>query len=139
MLISDHQIYRFLYVVNWVAPIYIVTGVTKSSMRHEAIRSEVLSSIRNDEKTESKLNNGREFRLATLDDVVSSGQRYKNVVFCAPPSGFDDYPGAVDMVAGAIWSGQSSGGAFVFTSSGGMYVYRFVLHACCIVLCCLCF
>jgi hypothetical protein len=40
-------------------------------------------------------------------------------VFCAPPSGFDDYPEAVRDAVTNIWD-KSSDGVFVFTSSGGM-------------------
>ena len=58
---------------------------------------------------------------------MREGRRYRDVVFCAPPSGFDDYPMAVDEVASSLWSGPSSsssgggGGTFVFTSSGVVY------------------
>lgn len=61
--------------------------------------------------------------MLTMDDVLAqySGNSFKDVVFCAPPSGFDDYPQAVKDAATQLWSGPSSGGSFVFTSSGGVY------------------
>lgn len=55
-----------------------------------------------------------------MDDC--KGKTFDNVIFCAPPSGFEDYPGAVEYAASELWSGIESGGTFVFTSSGGMYV-----------------
>lgn len=42
-------------------------------------------------------------------------------MFCAPPSGFEDYPAAVQNVLTNYWAGPSGGGVFVFTSSGGIY------------------
>ena len=59
----------------------------------------------------------------TMEDVLSqsNGHSFKDVVFCAPPSGFDDYPSAVKEAATQLWSGPDSGGSFVFTSSGGVY------------------
>lgn len=58
----------------------------------------------------------------TMEDVLSqyNGNSFKDVVFCAPPSGFDDYPAAVKEAAAQLWSGSASG-SFVFTSSGGVY------------------
>jgi hypothetical protein len=53
-----------------------------------------------------------------MDD--SKGQKFDNVVFCAPPSGFEDYGGAVEDAVANVWSGLENGGTFVFTSSGGM-------------------
>jgi hypothetical protein len=60
------------------------------------------------------------FSVKTADEC--KGEKFDNVVFCAPPSGFDDYPGAVKDSVTNIWAGPSGGGIFVFTSSGGMYV-----------------
>jgi hypothetical protein len=60
------------------------------------------------------------FVLKTGEEV--EGAKFQNVVFCAPPSGFDDYPAAVEDAITNLWAGPSEGGAFVFTSSGGMYV-----------------
>lgn len=56
--------------------------------------------------------------LKTADDC--KGEKFKNVVFCAPPSGFDDYPSAVKDSITNLWEGPSGGGVFIFTSSGGM-------------------
>lgn len=94
-----------------------VTGITKSTGRHGAIRSQVLGGDGDGG------NDGERFQLMTMDDALSryAGHPFKDVVFCAPPSGFDDYPSAVKDAATRLWSGAASGGSFVFTSSGGVY------------------
>jgi len=65
------------------------------------------------------------FVLKTMDEILEqyNGHSFKDVVFCAPPSGFDDYPTAVKDAATQLWSGtnEEGGGSFVFTSSGGVY------------------
>ena len=58
------------------------------------------------------------FVLKTGDEC--KGMKFQNVVFCAPPSGFENYPEAVAECAENLWLGKSDGGLFVFTSSGGM-------------------
>lgn len=80
-----------------------VTGVTKTSNRHESISEEVEDNDR--------------FILKTADEI--QGQKFRDVVFCAPPSGFDDYPAAVEDAVTNVWD-KTSDGVFVFTSSGGM-------------------
>lgn len=45
------------------------------------------------------------------------GAVFKRVVFCAPPSGNEDYPGAVEAAVERV----AEGGVFVFTSSAGVY------------------
>lgn len=63
---------------------------------------------------------------------------FDKVVFCAPPSGFEDYAAGVQECIENLWNGYSGGGSgsssstssgdsgtgggttFVFTSSGGM-------------------
>lgn len=89
-----------------------ITAITKTTGRHDAIRAEVGDGDDTDR-----------FAVLTMDDVLAqySGNSFKDVVFCAPPSGFDDYPQAVKDAATQLWSGPSSGGSFVFTSSGGVY------------------
>ncbi|CAJ1938234.1 unnamed protein product [Cylindrotheca closterium] len=82
-----------------------VVGITKSNTRHEEILAEVGKNDR--------------FRVATIEDCA--GEKYKNVVFCAPPSGFNDYSAAVDHCMKTVWAGPNSGGVFIFTSSGGVY------------------
>lgn len=89
-------------------PDYTVTGITKTSDRHSAIREEVGSELSD------------RLELVTNDQTAASGRKYKNVVFCAPPSGFEDYPAAVKDAAENIWAGPDAGGLFVFTSSGAM-------------------
>eukprot|EP00571_Detonula_confervacea_P017683 CAMPEP_0172313196 /NCGR_PEP_ID=MMETSP1058-20130122/19643_1 /TAXON_ID=83371 /ORGANISM="Detonula confervacea, Strain CCMP 353" /LENGTH=319 /DNA_ID=CAMNT_0013026809 /DNA_START=40 /DNA_END=999 /DNA_ORIENTATION=+ len=92
-----------------------ITGITKSTGRHDAIREQVLGGENDDV--------GQRFQVLTMEDVLSqyNGHSFKDVVFCAPPSGFDDYPSAVKEAATQLWSGSDSGGSFVFTSSGGVY------------------
>jgi len=58
-------------------------------------------------------------QLSTAEDVPSDA-KFKDVVFCAPPSGFDDYPAAVRNALETYWD-KGLGGCFVFTSSGGIY------------------
>jgi hypothetical protein len=81
-----------------------VTGITKTTNNHGSIREAI--------------GNNDRFQLVTMD--ACQGQQFDNVVFCAPPSGFDDYGGAVEDAVSNVWSGLENGGTFVFTSSGGM-------------------
>jgi hypothetical protein len=78
-----------------------VTGITKTVNRHEEIREKVSS---------------EKFELFTLDQMEED-RPFENVVFCAPPSGFEDYPGAVKHAAEKLWNKK---GVFVFTSSGAV-------------------
>ncbi len=92
--------------------VYAVTGITKSTQRHESLLQQMAN---------------ERFQVETLDSLLETTtttpqQRYRHVVFCAPPSGFDDYPAAVKHAVQHIWAGPDEGGVFVFTSSGGMYV-----------------
>lgn len=97
-----------------------ITAVTKSTSRHDDIRKQVLQ---NDE-------DGDRFVLKTMDDLLgeendeddddASSIVFQDVVFCAPPSGFENYPSAVKEAAEKLWSAKK-GGSFVFTSSGGVY------------------
>ena len=88
-----------------------VTGITKTTSKHEQIRSAVGSAAVAD--------GDERLQLLTADDVASDA-KFKDVVFCAPPSGFDDYPAAVQEAIGQYWD-KDLGGCFVFTSSGGIY------------------
>lgn len=83
-----------------------VTGITKTTNNHQSILDAVGKSDR--------------FHVSTMEDC--QGKKFDNVVFCAPPSGFEDYAGAVADAATNVWTGLDSGGTFVFTSSGGVYV-----------------
>ena len=96
-----------------------ITGITKTTNRHSEIMEEVVGSS---EGKKQDNENGR-FSLTTIDEAVSSPskKKYQHCVFCAPPSGFDDYPGAVQTAANELWGGPDNGGVFVFTSSGGIY------------------
>ena len=87
-----------------------ITGITKTSTRHETIREKM--------GTEAS-----RLILLTADNVeCSDEEKFQDVVFCAPPSGFEDYAGAVEDAVRNLWAGPQQGGQFVFTSSGGMYV-----------------
>lgn len=91
-----------------------VTGITKSTKRHEQILKEVLGE---DDRYSDR------FGLRTADDN-NDNKKFNHCVFCAPPSGFDDYPAAVKDAVDNLWLGQideNIGGAFAFTSSGGIY------------------
>ena len=81
-----------------------MTGITKTKKRHDEILADVCSSDR--------------FQVKTGDEC--QGKKFHSVVFCAPPSGFEDYPGALEDCITNAWAGPSMGGIFVFTSSGGM-------------------
>ena len=83
---------------------YPVVGITKTSNNHQSILE--------------KVGNSDRFSVKTGDEC--KGQKFQNVVFCAPPSGFEDYPSAVEEAVSNLWAGPDEGGAFVFTSSGGM-------------------
>jgi len=87
-----------------------VIGITKTTNRHESILESVGCS------------SSDRFRVMTLEEVKDKC-RFQDVVFCAPPSGFDDYGAAVTSAVTDLWSGPSEGGtgSFVFTSSGGVY------------------
>jgi nucleoside-diphosphate-sugar epimerase len=74
--------------------------------------------------------NKSRFHLATMDQVLASSPSFRDVVFCAPPSGFEDYSSAVNEAATRLWTGiHGTGrgvggeevGSFVFTSSGAVY------------------
>lgn len=87
-----------------------MTGITKTTNNHNSIKEAITADNHNADR----------FNVVTMDEC--QGKTFDNVVFCAPPSGFDDYPGAVEHAASTLWSGLENGGTFVFTSSGGMYV-----------------
>ena len=79
--------------------------MTKSKTHHADILAQVGPSDR--------------FQVKTAD--ACKGEKYRNVVFCAPPSGFEDYPGTIAECMSDTWAGAGGGGVFVFTSSGGIY------------------
>ena len=83
-----------------------VTGITKTSNQHADILNQVGA------------HHSDRFSLVTGDAV--SDERFDSVVFCAPPSGFEDYPAAVKDAVDNLWVGPEQGGVFVFTSSGAM-------------------
>ena len=96
-----------------------MTGITKTNNNHQSIMDSI-----------NPNNEYDNFHLCTMDDVVSKDdKKFKNIVFCAPPSGFDDYPSAIQNVIDTLWVGggvkEEEGNcddscAFIFTSSGGM-------------------
>lgn len=87
----------------------IVTGITKTTARHESIREQV---------------GGNSDRLQLFTNEEYQGEKFRDVVFCAPPSGFEDYPGAVADAVENLWEGPEGGGIFIFTSSGGVLSIR---------------
>lgn len=96
------------------------TGVTRTTKNHDAIRAAVLLGESTDDDDDR-------FRLIAASggsgDVAAPPRRkstFTNVVFCAPPSGFEDYPAAVKEAAERYWEGPNGGGVFVFTSSGAV-------------------
>jgi hypothetical protein len=84
-----------------------VTGFTKTSNRHEQILSSVPRSPR--------------FKLAVMPSggglQADAPVKYDSVVFCAPPSGFEDYAEAVEEAVDQLWNRI---GVFAFTSSGAV-------------------
>jgi hypothetical protein len=80
-----------------------VMGVTKTSTNHNAILQDI----------------GHAHRFQLITSEESCSKRFDNVVFCAPPSGFADYPQAVQSAIDRLWAGSEKG-VFVFTSSGAV-------------------
>lgn len=94
-----------------------VIGFTKTTKHHDEISRKVLGG---DDRLSDR------FELRTLEecDAKDSSKKFNHCVFCAPPSGFEDYPSAVKGAIDNLWMGnneENNGGAFVFTSSGGIY------------------
>ena len=106
----------------------VVTGLTKTTDRHDSILQQVLSSFGPDDTDPEILRSL--VQLRTNDDDVKndnddhdnndqcSTTKYDNVVFCAPPSGFDSYPTALQQAIDQYWNKK---GVFVYTSSGAVY------------------
>eukprot|EP00588_Corethron_pennatum_P012792 CAMPEP_0194270892 /NCGR_PEP_ID=MMETSP0169-20130528/4799_1 /TAXON_ID=218684 /ORGANISM="Corethron pennatum, Strain L29A3" /LENGTH=339 /DNA_ID=CAMNT_0039013099 /DNA_START=84 /DNA_END=1103 /DNA_ORIENTATION=+ len=89
-----------------------IIGITNTKNNHESIIREVL---------DDSSNNCRNFSVDTYKSADTRGRKYSNVVFCAPPSGSDDYSADVADAINKLWIGPEGGGVFVFTSSGGVY------------------
>jgi FlaA1/EpsC-like NDP-sugar epimerase len=88
----------------------IVTGITKSHDRHELIREQIGFT-----KVASRLT------LITMEELMEKKfTKFDHVIFCAPPSGFENYPDAVKEAVNDIWLGPHDGGVFIFTSSGAV-------------------
>lgn len=88
---------------------YNLMGITKSKSRHEDLLKEICTVSEYKER----------LQLMTFEEAMSANNndQYPNVVFCAPPSGFEDYPQAIASAAKL----HNKQGSFVFTSSGGVY------------------
>ena len=85
---------------------WTVTGITKTTNHHDDIRQAMPAAVAS--------------RLSlTTRDAVSAATKFPNVVFCAPPSGAEDYPSELKDAVESLWSGPDDG-VFCFTSSGGM-------------------
>jgi len=91
-----------------------ITGITKTTARHDDIRAHVLSG-------KQQQDDERKFHVSTVEQVLSQQTKYKNVIFCAPPSGSEDYAKDIEQAITTLWQGPTSGGTFVFTSSGAVY------------------
>lgn len=91
------------------SPTTKLIGITATTRNHDKIREQVGGSI-----DETRF-------LLTISEAPTT-EKTNDVVFCAPPSGFDDYPAAVQSAIDKYWLGPESGGTFVFTSSGAVYV-----------------
>jgi nucleoside-diphosphate-sugar epimerase len=98
-----------------------IVGITRSKNRHALIRDEVS----NKNSCVDDSSDSDRFHLATMEEIKYNlslkNQKFRDVIFCAPPSGFDDYAHAVADAATSLWAGREGGGVFVFTSSGGVY------------------
>jgi nucleoside-diphosphate-sugar epimerase len=86
-----------------------LTGITKTTTNHNAIREKV------------GMDSEDRFQLLTTDECEGTETKFKHIVFCAPPSGSEDYPADVRKSADTLWAGPEEGGVFVFTSSGAVY------------------
>lgn len=91
-----------------------ITGITKTNQRHNQILNQINAADKN------------RLELVTMDQALQEGKTYDHMIFCAPPSGFDNYAEAVQQAVTSFWNRQ---GTLVFTSSGGMYV-RVIKAAC---------
>lgn len=91
----------------------LVTAITKTTNNHESILEKVGGASES-----GGVSNNHNFNLVTADEIPKE-KKFTNVIFCAPPSGFEDYPGAVGDAVDNLWAGPENG-MFVFTSSGGM-------------------
>jgi len=90
-----------------------IVGITRTTNNHASIVASIQTALSVSSSTSS-------FEVATYHDLLAAGRTFQNVVFCAPPSGFEDYPTAVQDAMKDFWMGPSSG-RFIFTSSGGVY------------------
>lgn len=96
----------------------VVTAITKTKERHDQIESEVLAGLPTDAKSRLVLKTSEE----VYDDTHHN--KFRHVVFCAPPSGSSDYGAAVEEAITRLWLGrkeEEEEGTFVFTSSGAVY------------------
>jgi hypothetical protein len=86
-----------------------VFGITRTNDRHEQIWEQIGSSS--------------VLQLVTAEEVLDKSpatrQKCDDVIFCAPPSGFENYPNALHEAITSYWKGPTSG-VFVFTSSGAV-------------------
>ena len=88
------------------ADVIQVVGVTKTTNHH----NEILTDVGTDDR----------FSVATIEQVLKDGKKFRDVVFCAPPSGSEDY--SADLKAAMeLWDAEGQDGVFVFTSSSAVY------------------
>merc|ERR1711924_139230 len=87
---------------------YNIVGITKTNNNHKTI----INNVVND-------NNKDRFDVLTIDECYKQNIQFNNILFCAPPSGFDNYPNSIEEISNKLW--KNNGGCFIFTSSGGIY------------------
>ena len=101
---SIFALLNLYFLLTLIIQITVVTAITRTTNNHDAIRSAV--------------GEHPNFNIVTLNNIPKE-EKFGNIVFCAPPSGSEDYPGDVKKAADNLWAGPEEG-RFVFTSSGGM-------------------
>ena len=92
---------------------WTVTGITKTTNRHDDIRQAMPA----DQVHRLTLTTTT---TAADTTTTTTPTQFRNVVFCAPPSGSEDYAADVQEAVQNLWMGPDAGGVFCFTSSGGM-------------------
>jgi nucleoside-diphosphate-sugar epimerase len=82
---------------------------------------EVVGVTRSDNAERSEMLRAEGITPRLREEVNTCGEKWPYVLFCASPSGNDDYPAEV-AAALRLWHSSAPGGSgFVFTSSAGVY------------------
>eukprot|EP00977_Amphora_coffeiformis_P015695 scaffold4674_cov188-Amphora_coffeaeformis.AAC.6 len=89
---------------------WTVTGITKTTKRHDAIRQAMPA----DQVHRLTLLTTTTTTSDDDDDATTTTtQKFPNVVFCAPPSGSEDYAADVQDAVENLWMGPEGGGFVV--------------------------